>query len=394
MGKFNLLLITLFSLNINSCTIKEAAAYDENGAKIAIESFVQTVKKNDNYLSTEVSFYDDDYSYYVYHIGDIKNIPLDSQSMVFSYFGGDTEYTFSMSEMTSHSLQTTTSRMITSTFTFSKAESMNIKTNITGGEKDVIQTGVETGYSMVVTNGQSQTTSWTNSYTECETYSKTLEKSFKIKLNSSCEHGYYRYMLFGDVHVYAAIIKSLHDNQTVYLQTYSEIFSYKYGLDYKETDDFDMVNPEKIEFDLSYVSDLNKPSFYYDRYPPYNHIGKTTSFEVSTMESHAMSLDLSPFYMELFNKGYNKIDISFSFYVTDSLADVHGYLGYSKNENDSLYSYDIDANGSTFSKSIENCDYNLFSTHMRVYLIIENRNLLFKFSIKDLKISVTIRKEK
>ena len=391
----NLLFIFLATLCLNACaSTKVAAAYDENGNKIEIESFVQSVIENKDYLSSEVSFYDIDYNYYVYHIGDIKNIPLESQSKVFSYFGGDAEYTFSLTEMTSETMQAMTSRSITKSVSYTNSQTASISLGFDAGQKDVLKFGTEAGYSMVTTNGQSQTKSWSESYSKCESYSKTVQNSIKIKLNSSCEHGYYRYMLFGDIHVYATIVKDRVTGETR-VDTFSEIFSYKYGLDFKKDDNFSPIKTEKISVDLLAIENcLGQPSYFYDRYPDKTYVGKSSGYKINSLSTHTIDYDISSQYNSLVKLGYNKIDVKVTFYVEDSIAKLHGFIGYSPNKDECLSSFDRKADGFTFSESFNNLDLSLFETYKKVYLILTNESLMFSYEVSNVEISVTFKKIK
>ena len=77
--------------NSDADNAEEAVGYVKNdeSESVPIVKLEQTVIPNENWRDTEVSWYDQKYNYYVYNVGQIKNIPLTNTYSIFTYTGGN-----------------------------------------------------------------------------------------------------------------------------------------------------------------------------------------------------------------------------------------------------------------------------------------------------------------
>lgn len=383
-------------------TTAQAEAVDSDGKSYAVVQLEQKAKPNADYKNTEISWYDSKYNYYVYNLGTIVNVPLTSTYTVYSYNGGQATYTEEITKTTVESIETQTARSISSSVKWSMSTTMNIKTSLNVGEKDVIDAGVEAGFSQTITNDASKTKSWSETVTNCVTKSTEQKNTLTLTFNDSCKHGYYLYLHLGHIRVYGAIIQSRSNPDEIYAQTYNEIYANQFSLHYNgDSHDFPIDVREKIEFDLSSITKLEPPTKTFEEqkeesYPPKSvKATQVVQFDVEP-GSHTLSSSMKNYYDEYFyQKGYNRIKIHFSLWLkcNGSSNKIHGDLCYSENHNDCLYYFQEQTKKEW--KWIENTvdvELRLFSDTKTIYLIFRNDNWLHSCTIKDVTIEYTLYK--
>ena len=160
----------------------------ESGENIPVLNIEQTAIKNENYLDTEVSWYNDDYNYWVFDIGKIKNVPLTSTYATINYYGDATmSVSRTVTTATVEDIETSTSMVV----------SKSVKTSFTGsasvtiGADTKLKNGVQTGFSMAITNEATKQNMWTETYKKATQYSESYEDSLTLTFDKSCKNGKY-----------------------------------------------------------------------------------------------------------------------------------------------------------------------------------------------------------
>ena len=103
---------------------------------------------------------------------------------------------------------------------------------------------------------------------------------------------------------------------------------------------------------------------------------------------------------EYIAKGYNKINIEYSFYTTGGWSlfggnvDIKGYLAPGTNTDNAIHSFTTPSSedGKWISGS-KATDLRWFAADEKIYLITCNENLTEDFTVSKLTIKVTITKE-
>lgn len=249
--------------------------------------------------------------------------------MYYKYTGGNIEYKFTTTVATANSIKTITEKTISKSNTWSNTAASNVELDVGIGEKDSWHASVNLGCSNSETNGGYNGKSWAESFEKCEAYTKTQENTVTIAFDDSCEKGYYRYVLLGTVQVYAAIIQD-RNTKSYYANTYSDIKSYGYCLDFdKESALFDKYDDNVFEFDLSCVNNLKEPTRYISS------IGLTLFDKTIRSKDEAIKIPRSGKYSldtftidedisELIENGYKKLKIT----ITYDLKEVNNCKQY------------------------------------------------------------------
>lgn len=324
MKKFIAVLIVLVScVSFSAC-----GETNDGGEKLTASAFNIVEKKcvaikDDDYQQSVVSFYDDEYNYWIFDMGYLTDVPLEESHSYYKYTGGNIEYKFTTSVATTNSVKNTSERITSKSNTWSNTNTHQVDVRGGGGKKDVWNVTVEYGYTNSSTNGSYSGTSWSESFEKCETYTKTQESSVSINFDDSCEKGYYRYVLLGTINVYAAVIQD-RNTKAYYANTYSEIKSYGYCLDFdKESALFDDYDDSLFEFDLSCLGELEEPTKYISIKKTDSALEDLVVFDKTirtgnckiagsgkyTLDTFTLDKDIS----ELSGSGYKKLNITISY---------------------------------------------------------------------------------
>jgi len=384
----------------------------ENGESIAIENLTQVAEKNENFLETEVSWYDDVYNYHVFHVGKIKNVPLTSTYAVFFYDGATLTYEREVVKATENSIEigtsTATTKSVTTEGTVGTSLKVGNEITMTPSEKSSVKSTVEKGYSASITNSATETNAWTTSRNECLSSSESESNTIKITFDDSCKKGNYLYLFLGTINVYYTVIQSRENPDKLYAMTYSSIVSHKYALCYAgENDEYPIDEEKKIEVDASFVKDLVTPTKYIEGFK------EEVIFEPIVISwDKAEKVELGA-YLDLrfwgtvsqmdeyIAKGYNKIKVEYSYYATAEwqvLAHgditINGYIGPKDDKAAAVYSYTGKAstNGSWIKGEMVS-DLKWFKDTKTVYLNLHNTAILRKLTVSNLTFTVTLYKE-
>ena len=394
----------------------ETSVKRENGESIAVETITQVAEKNENFLETEVSWYDDVYNYYVYNVGKIKNVPLTSTYAVFYYDGATLTYEREVVKATESSIEIGTSAAVTKSVTtggeFATSLKVGAEAAASKSEGNGVKATVEKGYSMSITNSTTETNAWTTSRNECLSSSESESNTITITFDDSCKKGNYIYLFLGTINVYYTIIQSRENPDKLYLATFSSVVSHKYALCYAgENDEYPIDENKKIEVDSSFVKNLVTPTKYIEGfkeeviYEPivvsWDMAEKTVvkAYYGHTFWGTVSKMD------EYIAQGYNKIKVEYSYYATaergllgakDDIT-INGYVGPKDDKTAAVYSYSGNAsiNGTWITGEVES-DLKWFKDTETVYLYLHNTASQIsgrQLTISNLTLTVTLYKE-
>lgn len=379
----------------------------DDGTSEPVMNLSQVAIKNENFRDTLVSWYDDDYNYYVFNVGIIKNVPLTSTYAVFTYGGSGTlSYSRSIAKATVESIETSTSEAISTSVSTAKTEGFNIGgSGGVGNKKTGPFLAVEGGYSKSVTSSSGTQTVWTDTYKSCLSTTDEETNSITVSFDPSCQAGNYLYLLLGHINVYYAVVQPRNKPNTYYVDTYCEVKSNKYVLTYVGEDDtYPINNEQKIHIDPSFVRSLNAPTKYIEAEKTYEDITKTSYWDdtksVGPLKAHSWWITIEEL-DDYFEQGYNKIEITYKFYTTGSkgilgiggYVNVDSYLSPSTEKADHVHFH---SEASSKGKWIEQTiitDLAWFKNDGKIYLILDNNNFTESFTVSKLTFEVRIYRE-
>ncbi|MDR0476296.1 MAG: hypothetical protein LBH43_21845, partial [Treponema sp.] len=210
--------------------------------------------------------------YYIYHLGSIENVPLqdDYEYQYFSGYNYACSFTTTSTTATAITNQTEYAFQETSTWdnTFSASSELALKykagwklsiADIEAGAEYGIENTLKSGFSK--TWGGSKQETWKDTYTRTETFSQGKSKTVSFEFDNSSKIGYYRYILFGTVEVYAVVVIDPSDGG-FYIDEITSISAYGYALDYSESSRFDDNEFGSLPFDASAILNYKKPELH------------------------------------------------------------------------------------------------------------------------------------
>lgn len=265
-----LFLATLFSTLLIGCndstSSEEKATTTINGVDVVYTRAVaKPVDKNNTKYELATSFKDEDFYYYVYYLGRIENVPLQSANEVTvqEYIGIPFSYTFETTKTTTTSIETQIAEANEecSNWQDELSREMSVTAGVTIGPKDVAQTSLETTFSAGFQHawGGEITTSIENTITEAQEYSEESSKKIEISFDENFKHGFYRYILMGDIDVFATIIYDVEED-VYYCENTNSIVSRRYRLDYSDNSEFLSATNQNLPFDYPDLSKLAQPT--------------------------------------------------------------------------------------------------------------------------------------
>ena len=256
-----------FSLTACQLNVSDGVTYvktDSEEKRIPISNVEQVAEKNENFLDTEVSWYNGDYNYWVYEIGKIKNVPLTPTYAVFVYDGAEFKYSNEIVKTTVKGMETATSTAITKYVKVSVSGKATQTKGIGANLGESISANIEKGFSVSASGESSKQTSWTDTYIATQSYSESYKTNVTLTFNNSCQTGNYLFLYLGNITVYYAVVQDRTTGEYFY-ETYNKIDSYKYVLKYTgEDDEFPINEKSKIEIDTSFIDNLTPPTVYID----------------------------------------------------------------------------------------------------------------------------------
>lgn len=221
-------------------------------------------------LSSETNhtmFKDEKYHYYIFHIGTIFNVALQSSANDPYYGNGDEVLSFQMQKTEATQLKESASEVVETfrqneysleeSFKYSKSKSSNI-----GLDLGILSKGM--GLSRQFELGLVATQKWTTSTTT--TISKSFEncitkESQEVRvltktLSKDSAHGNYIYALFANLEVYKAVVVDTENNEYDVF-TFSEVAQSIWDYDYiGEQNRYSNTPNEELTFDIADVKDI------------------------------------------------------------------------------------------------------------------------------------------
>lgn len=204
----------------------------------------------DPYANVEC-FRDTGHIYYIIPIGNISHVPLEKSNAVY-YQGFDYKRTLKRIESSAKTVEETmevaVSRCVSTTTSCNVSESAKVGAEIDGVGAEV-QYKVDVGLSTTWGETASRSRSISNAVTTAEQNEMEISFEFSEKM----PHGFYRWVMMGDLNVYAAVIYNVsmdaEDDGAYSYTTFTVISGDPYfSLDYSETSQFDRTDDSKLSF--------------------------------------------------------------------------------------------------------------------------------------------------
>ena len=210
-------------------------------------------------LPPYTSFKDGDTYFYMFHLGYVSDVPMQSDFTYFKYSGNNYSHSFTTTSTTTTHVETSCAYTSSKTSTWDEKFEVSDSIKVGGSIKKIIniENTIKFGYSK--TSGGASTQSWTDTYTTATTFSENHSKTVDFNFNETMRHGYYRFILLGTVEVYAVIVFDSVE-ETYYLDTITAVSGYGYGLDYSTSSKFDDNTFTEFDFDPNIVYTLEIPT--------------------------------------------------------------------------------------------------------------------------------------
>lgn len=384
------------------------------GEDILVSNLMQTAHTNEDFLESEVSWYDNEYNYYVFHIGQIQNVPLTTTYTSFYLDANSAEKTYeeSITNVTENSITTTTSKATKKSTTITGSFGFNAGNSLTEALSDVLSKTIQKGFSASLSTSKTSETVWTDTYEECVRNSHTEQKTITLTFNSSCKPGNYLYLYLGSMNVYYSIVQSRTNPDEYYTFTHNEIYNHKYALIYTgDSDEFPISNKEKIDINTDNIN-LKPPAIFIEKtIDTSQDVFLTISIDKSFTIDDVGTLvfldgewkcpyvyigDLEKYY----TAGYNKIEISFSFYEKRNggafvfTPTIRGYVSPTSNyDKDAIDYFEMEAS-SKYKKRSRTvvADLVFFKDDKTIFLVFTNHNLSFSYQVHSVKFDIRIYK--
>ena len=387
----------------------------KNGDDIPVSNLMQTAHTNEDFVESEVSWYDDEYNYYVFHIGRIQNVPLTTTYTSFYLNENSVEKTYeeSITNVTETSLKTTTSKATRKSTTITGSLGFDLGNSLTEVLSDVLSKTIQKGFSASLSSSKTDETIWTDTYEECIRNSQTEQKIITLTFDSSCEPGNYLYLYLGSMNVYYSIVQSRSNPDKIYTFTHNEIYNHKYALIYTgESDEFPINEKQKIEINTDDIT-LKTPTNYIESTID---TSQDITFTAYLDESFTVDSSLDVLFADgkwkcphisidnmekYYTAGYNKIEISFSFYekrngTTAGIAPtIRGYVSPTTNyDKDAVDYFEMEASKQYKQRNrTVVADLAFFKNSKNIILVFTNENWFDTYQIHSITFNVRIYKE-
>lgn len=213
---------------------------------------IEKLNANPDYLDDVESFYDAENDYWLFNMGTISNVPLETP--MFFYYGGKGEIkqTFTKASTTVSSVSSTVQSVVQDKMSW--GENLSVEASLSAGKKASIS-GKLSG-----SMESEKTTTETKSYSEFVEWTNSLKKEVAINFDERYKAGYYAYLVSATVKVYAVLIRD-RSTGAVSVGTYNELISKEYSFAYNEFDNkLSVDKEEKFEFNPPDVETLPTPT--------------------------------------------------------------------------------------------------------------------------------------
>lgn len=270
---FLVLLITFISAFVFGCG-NDNGKSETDGDEVTQVCAINKVNANINYASSVESFYDIENNYYMYSLGTITNIPLETP--VFYYYGGQGNIiqTFTKATTSVASVSSTVQRTVSERLKWENA--VEISATVEVEMDSLYKSAVSSKISGKIGNENESTE--TQSYTEFQQWSETREKSVQISFDERYKEGYYAYMVSATVNVRAVVIVN-RATGAVSAATYNELNSFGYTFAYNAySAELDYGEQADFKFDFSTIGELKQPTQFVDAKGEYIQITNAKEF--------------------------------------------------------------------------------------------------------------------
>lgn len=198
---------------------------------------------------------DKEYNYFYFKLGTIKNVPIYYDNAYNHNGTASTEYAWSKSsvseniysEVSSNSISTATTAE--TSLSFSTEASASLTASYGGASANL---GIKASQNLSTSLGTTSEISHEESFTR--SVNETIENSHSrvVTIDKDAPVGYYRYVIFGDVDVYAALVCKISDQSITYtyvstLKEDSLFDTFKYS----EKNDFSENNTDAMKLKLT-----------------------------------------------------------------------------------------------------------------------------------------------
>lgn len=231
-------------------------ASDDTNEDVNSIDTIQKINANPDYLDDVESFYDAENDYWLFNMGTISNVPLETPT--FFYYGGKGEIkqTFTKSSTTVSSVSSTVQSVVQERMAWKVSAEINASFEASLSAKKKAAVSGKLSGSME----SDKTTTETKSYSEFIKWTNTLEKGVTINFDERYKAGYYAYLVSATVKVYAVLIRD-RSTGAVSVGTYNELISKEYSFAYNEFDNkLSVDKSQKFEFDPPDVETLPVPT--------------------------------------------------------------------------------------------------------------------------------------
>lgn len=248
---------------------------------------------NTNGELPSISGYDDNNYYWIWYLGDLENVPLQLNSDLGAnasvVYNGTVDFTFefSYSQSTTDSIQKAISNASKKATEWTTSVEMTEKESISA-DAGFLKGSVELGYA--ITSGMSCSNEETVSQSLTNTASKTQTSSTSVSahFDTNCEKGHYRWILIGDVEVYACIVYNYKENKVTFCNNIEKIVGTPgYGFEYSQNGKFDLERYDTLTFNCPDIETLLKQ---YVPNEPISKYGKIVTDDITPTSRITVSL--------------------------------------------------------------------------------------------------------
>ncbi len=267
------ILITFIGAFVFGCGNDDGKS-ETGGDEVKQVCSINKVNANANYASSVESFYDIENNYYMYSLGTITNIPLETP--VFYYYGGQGNiiHTFTKATTSVASVSSTVQKTVSEHLKWENAAEISATVGFELGS--IFKSAVSSKISGKTEN-ENETTE-TQSYTKFQQWSETREKSVQISFDERYKKGYYAYVVSATVNVRGVVIVN-RATGAVSASTYNELNSFGYTFAYNANSaELDLGEQADFKFDFSTIGELKQPTQFVDAKGEYIQITNANEF--------------------------------------------------------------------------------------------------------------------
>ena len=341
--------------------------------------------------------------YYVIYLGRIKMAEI--YNIEAFYYANDTdEIKITQETITTNTVMQSYRETVTSTTEWSDHAYVENTLSIEAGAKyGIFSAGIsdafKTGYE--ITTGSTFVEENESIFTNVVSTTNRVMTEKSINCKRACTPGkYYRYSICGDVDCYMNLFVPADGSEATY-EINTMLVDPNNTFDILlESDDYNNFSSH-AQFSLKGLESvlLEEPTEVINAYPEQTFTAtQNDAIRVNSafLEGHGISYDISRYYDQLADLGYNKIRIEYSCYAMSNFngGELLVSIRFKDNEMGKIYGVTevVGKDGKQLSGSTEE-NLRLFSDTKKVYLHFQNKNFWDSFDMNDFSISVTFYRD-